>query len=68
MTTFRTELAPGAPQVEESDDAHNLPIGGHVNADEAREALKNPHVAKVVEAFKGQIVGVERGAKPAPDA
>ena len=40
-----------------------LPIAGHVHAEEAREALKDPHVAKVVDVFRGRIVDVRHEPK-----
>ncbi len=64
VRTFRTELVGSAPQHVEPDVQHALPIGGHVSAEEARAALENPHIAKVVEAFKGRIVEIKQAAKP----
>jgi DNA polymerase-3 subunit gamma/tau len=36
-----------------------------VNPEEAREALADPHIAKVVEVFRGRIVDIKRGTRTA---
>ncbi|MCX5770020.1 MAG: DNA polymerase III subunit gamma/tau [Candidatus Hydrogenedentes bacterium] len=40
------------------------PPGARVSAEEARAALGDPHVAKVVDVFKGKIVDIRRSPKP----
>jgi len=34
------------------------------SAAEAREAMKDPHVSKVVDVFKGKVIEVKHDAKP----
>ena len=65
VRTFRTLAPPGEIEPEESGRPHALPYGGHVSAEQARVVLEDPHVAKVVEVFKGRIVDVKQ---PAPSA
>jgi len=37
-------------------------VGGLVNPDEARAVMKDPHIAKVLEVFRGQIVDIKHSA------
>jgi hypothetical protein len=39
------------------------PAAGRVSEEEVRAALSDPHVAKVVDVFKGRIVDVKRDGK-----
>ena len=67
LKTFHCEIdeAPEIAEFVDSERPRNevLPIAGHVHAEEAREALKDPHVAKVVDVFRGRIVDVRHGPK-----
>jgi DNA polymerase-3 subunit gamma/tau len=66
LKTFRCEVAGDAPPLGPAADArHGLPIAGTVQPDEARAALENPHVAKVVDVFKGRIVEIKHETRPA---
>jgi hypothetical protein len=35
-----------------------------VRAEDVREAMKDPHIAKVVDVFKGRIVEIRHDSKP----
>ena len=59
VKTFRSELVQDQPVTDANSGRGDMPIGETVNADEARAALDEPHVAKVVEVFKGRIVDVK---------
>ena len=66
LKTFRGEVTadvserPGAVPERQPSSA-----SGRANADEARTALKDPHIAKVVDVFKGRVVEVKHDVKPA---
>ena len=63
---FRCEVADDAPEPEKDGEGQeDLPCSGRVNADKARAALADPHIAKVVDVFKGQIVDVKSEADAA---
>jgi DNA polymerase III subunit gamma/tau len=59
VTGFHTEFD-ATP--EEAPESAELPFGGSVTPDEARAALAEPHIAQVVDVFKGRIVQVKRDA------
>jgi len=68
VTTLGVESAVAVPRDDEPAAPQGFPLGGHVSADRAREALKDPHVAKVVDAFKGRIVNVRGGGDESHEA
>ena len=63
LSAFRCEVADDAPTAaEDGEGQEDLPCSGRVNPDKARAALADPHIAKVVDVFKGQIVDVKSEA------
>ena len=69
LTGFRCELsadevsaAGGAPD-NTRPAPPKTPLGSRVNPEEARDALDDPHVAKVVDVFKGKIIDIRRNQK-----
>lgn len=57
LHTFRTSVAdPAAAPV--AKNAQTVPASSRIKADEAKAALQDPHVAKVVEVFRGEIVDI----------
>ena len=63
---FRCEVADDAPETEKDGQGQeDLPCSGRVNPDKARAALADPHIAKVIDVFKGQIVDVKSEAEAA---
>lgn len=63
LTTNIVSIRVVTPEVEPekvSDSAGTmLPIEGRVNVERAKTALQDPHVAKIVDVFKGKIVDVK---------
>ncbi len=57
----------GVPTREPSGDESRTPTATltRASAAEAREAMKDPHVSKVVDIFKGKVIEVKHDAKPA---
>jgi DNA polymerase-3 subunit gamma/tau len=71
IRTFRTEIVGEADSDKGKEKSNGsqqqrLPFAGHVTEADARTALANPHIAKVVEVFRGRIVDVVREHKPNP--
>jgi DNA polymerase-3 subunit gamma/tau len=65
--TFRTQQVEAAPASDEPENGGaqgRLPFAGHVTESQAREALQDEGVAKVVEVFRGRIVDIVRQARP----
>jgi hypothetical protein len=63
LSAFRSEEADNAATaLADGEGQEELPFSGRVNADKARAALADPHIAKVVDVFKGQIVDVKSEA------
>jgi hypothetical protein len=63
IESWRTGVSPEIVDSEPRDEPRRAPIsGGHVSSEEAQAALENPHVAKVVELFRGRIVDVKHRA------
>ena len=60
VTAFRTELRAERAAIEEEAPSADVPFGGHASLDDARKAIQDPHVARVLEVFKGRIVDVRR--------
>jgi DNA polymerase III subunit gamma/tau len=63
LTGFRAVVLD--PEVEEAEEpstprpaAGRIPAAGLVNPDEARKALENPHIAQVLDVFRGMIVDI----------
>ncbi len=52
-----------APAQASKRDRDALPASARVSADDARAALSDPHVAKVVDVFKGRVVEVKHDVK-----
>jgi DNA polymerase-3 subunit gamma/tau len=64
VSSFRCETAEGGePSSEQAGRGHMS--AGHIHPDEAKAALADPHVAKVVELFRGRIVDIKHGAATA---
>ena len=61
VRTFRSVVG-DAPRDCAAEGQSELPIADCANPDEARAALEDPGVAKVVDVFKGQIVDVKSDA------
>ncbi len=59
LTHFRCELADDEPATEPTSNAEHLPRGARVSKDDARTAMKDPHVSAVVDMFKGTIVDIK---------
>ena len=68
LTAFRCELSADDAAKRTPDDTRpappQTPPGARVSAEEARAALDDPHVAKVVDVFKGKIIDIHRNPKP----
>jgi hypothetical protein len=65
VKTFRTQQCEAIPTPANGDDRQaRLPFAGHVTEAQAREALEEPGVAKVVEVFRGRIVDIVREVLP----
>ena len=64
LTGFETEVFGGPPAPKREEGQATIPRGGSVSAEEAKQALEDPHVAQVVDVFKGRIVAVRHGAEP----
>ncbi len=66
---FRTRVVQDAASPSDRDTngsaQQRLPFGGHVTEAQAKAALADPHVARVVEVFRGRIVDIAR--PPATD-
>ena len=63
LTTWRFDAETSILEAEAPGDGQRIPVsGGHVSAEDAQAALENPHVAKVVELFRGRIVDIKHGA------
>ena len=65
LTTFRCETSePRTHHEEHSESALNrLPIAASVNPQEARTLMKDPHIAAVLEVFRGSIVQINHKRK-----
>ena len=66
--TFRTQLheEADAPELSVAAAANaNEPFYPSVNPEEARQALADPHIARVVSVFKGRIADIRHEARPA---
>lgn len=67
LTGFRCEMVDESPGAVAADGPSRggaqMPLGARVNPEEARAALNDPHVAKVVDVFKGKIVDIRRNPK-----
>ena len=61
VRTFRSVVR-DAPPDQGNEGQSELPISGYVNPDDARAALEDSGVAKVVDVFKGRIVDVKSDA------
>jgi len=63
LTTWRIDAVGDSLEVEAPGAQRRSPVtGGHVSAEDAQAAIENPHVAKVVELFRGRIVDIKHGA------
>ena len=62
---FRSELTEGEREVSLEGPAkqENLLFTDHVNAKEAQTALEDPHIAKVLDVFKGKIIDIKHNVK-----
>jgi len=62
LTAFRCQLASqtAASQQPKHANGPNPALGESVSAQEAKAALNDPHVAKVVDVFKGKIVDIRK--------
>ncbi|MBI5091947.1 MAG: hypothetical protein HZB26_05825 [Candidatus Hydrogenedentes bacterium] len=63
VRTFRCEAGAGAEPEEAGPAQSTLPISGRVDPNAARAALDDPHVAQVVDVFKGRIVDIKSESK-----
>lgn len=65
LTTFRCETSePRTHHEAPSESALNrLPIAANVNPEEARTLMKDPHIAAVLEVFRGNIVQINHRRK-----
>ncbi len=62
LTSWRMDAWQEIQELESPGDPRRAPLaGGHVSAEEAETALQNPHVAKVMEVFRGRIVEIKHG-------
>ena len=67
VRSFRCDLnrdESGGPSQEDGQEHPTTLYTSQVSSAEAREALSNPQIAKVVDLFKGRIVDVKHGVKP----
>ncbi|MCC6797573.1 MAG: DNA polymerase III subunit gamma/tau [Candidatus Hydrogenedentes bacterium] len=60
------ELDEAGPEI--SDTRPSPQVYGTVNPEEAKAALTDPHVAKVIDVFRGRIVEIKRGADAVAEA
>ena len=60
ITTFRTETGKEEPESRGQEGQDTLPFGGKASGETAQAVLKDPHIAKVVETFKGRVVEVRQ--------
>jgi DNA polymerase-3 subunit gamma/tau len=65
IAVCRVDAGMDEPEPLETPHADSRSYGGRVSADEAKTALADPHVAKVIEVFRGRVVDVRR-AGPGP--
>ena len=71
LTTYQTLLTtdPAPRKPSDKETKSDLPMAGSVSPELAKKALDDPHIAKVVDIFKGRIVEVKHhvkeGANPA---
>lgn len=61
-----TELDEAGPEI--SDTRPSPQVYGTVNPEEAKAALADAHVAKVIDVFRGRIVEIKRGAGAVAEA
>jgi len=67
LTTYRTVLNGSAPvPLRQETQTRAMPAAGTVNPEMARQALEDPHIAKVVDVFKGRIVEIKHHVKEGP--
>ena len=59
LKRLRYELADDSPDSERSDAQPSLPVSRHIPAEQARAAMENRHVARVLDVFKGRIVDIK---------
>ncbi|HNR36533.1 MAG TPA: DNA polymerase III subunit gamma/tau, partial [Candidatus Hydrogenedentes bacterium] len=59
LATFRCEITEDEPAVESVPPAERLPHGARVSTEDARAALKDPHIASIVDNVKGVIIEVK---------
>lgn len=60
----RRELASDRPHPGDAPSQPEPPFGAHVSSEQAQAALKDPHIAKVVDVFKGRVVAVKHASNP----
>jgi DNA polymerase-3 subunit gamma/tau len=64
LTGYRTRAAEQAPETPRpAQQTQPPPASTHVNPELLRQALKDPHIAKVVDIFKGEIIGIKHHIK-----
>jgi len=61
----RPQRAESVRERPEEEPRQSPPPPARASAAEVREAMKDPHVSKVVDVFKGRVVEVKRDGKPA---
>lgn len=65
VAAIRVETALDEVPLEEGGARSSRHMYGTVNPEEAQAALTDPHVAKVIEVFRGRIVDIRHGARTA---
>lgn len=61
IADFRCELASkDEPQPAKTQNGPSLPRGPQVSPEDAKNAIKDPHIAKVVDVFKGKIIDIRK--------
>lgn len=64
LTAYRTRAAEQAPKTPRPAQQTQTPAAStHMSPEMLRQALKDPHIAKVVDIFKGEIIDIKRQIK-----
>lgn len=63
LRTFRCQVSDAEPPPQTGPAGEVLPVAARVNVDDARAALADPHILKVLGVFKGRIIDIRRDAK-----
>lgn len=65
IAALRIDAALDESPIESIETRPSRHVYGTVNPEEAQAALADPHVAKVIDVFRGRIVDIRRGARTA---